>query len=235
MQHTLSGNSSETIFEILKNKIINMDLKPGQSLSEHELCERFSVSRTPIRAVLRRLNDLGLVIVLPYKGTYVAKLNLDHIHQMIYLRVAAESMVIRDFIDIATPIILEKVRYVIRKQKVAITQEGFKHDDFFKLDTQLHRIWFRETEKLNLWDYIDALQIHYTRYRMLDYVRTRNYEQIISEHESLFDAICRKNKDIIESLLKEHLYGGINRLSDDIYSEFGDYFETEDEDKMVPD
>ena len=45
--------NSETIYTALKHEILDLTLKPGQSVSEHELCERFAVSRTPVRTALQ--------------------------------------------------------------------------------------------------------------------------------------------------------------------------------------
>ncbi len=47
--------NSQIIYQILKKEILDLTLKPGQSISEHEICNRFSVSRTPVRTVLQRL------------------------------------------------------------------------------------------------------------------------------------------------------------------------------------
>lgn len=44
--------NSETIYTTLKHRILDLTLKPGQSMSEHELCERFGVSRTPVRTAV---------------------------------------------------------------------------------------------------------------------------------------------------------------------------------------
>ena len=103
--------NSETIYTALKHEILDLKLKPGQSVSEHELCERFAVSRTPVRTALQRLQADGLVHVIPYRGSTVCLLDFDEIRQMIYLRTAVESEVIRDFIPLCTPLLEEKIRY----------------------------------------------------------------------------------------------------------------------------
>ena len=64
-------------------------------ISENEICERFGVSRTPVRDALRLLQEQGFVETVPYRGTYVTLLSLDNIKQMIYMRVAVETMVLR--------------------------------------------------------------------------------------------------------------------------------------------
>ena len=69
-------NRGELVFETLKREILDLELKPGQMISENEICERFGVSRTPVREAVRRLQEQGFVISVPYSGTQVTLLNL---------------------------------------------------------------------------------------------------------------------------------------------------------------
>lgn len=218
--------NSDIIYETLENEIISLAIKPGQTLGENDLSARFGVSRTPVRAVLRRLADRGLVEITPYKGTRVTLLSLDEIEQMIYMRAAVEAEVLRDFADMVTPILMEKVRYIIRKQTVLI-QGQFEHSQFYRLDTQLHEVWFREMGKMHIWELIKQAQVHYTRFRMLDIVTAQQYPQIVREHSLMFDCIERKDGAGLGELIKQHLYGGITRLKPSIEAEFADYFKDE--------
>ncbi len=224
MSTQATPKNSQEIYEQLKEEILNLELKPGQPLSEKNLCTRFSVSRTPIRSVLQRLKDEGLVNVVPYKETTVTLLSMNDIEQHIYMRIAIESMVLRDFMKICTPIQLEKARYILRKQTVLLQQE-FETPEFYQLDSQYHQLWFDATGKELLWKMIQQAQVNYTRFRMLDIVAVQNYEQIMAEHWALFSLLEKKDLDGVEPLMRKHLYGGIIRLDDRINTEFKDYFE----------
>lgn len=90
-------NRGEQVFETLKREILDLKLEPGRMISENEICERFGVSRTPVRDALRLLQEQGFVETVPYRGTYVTLLSLDNIKQMIYMRVAVETMVLMGF------------------------------------------------------------------------------------------------------------------------------------------
>ena len=90
--------SAEEIYKILENEIVRLEIKPGQSLSENTLCRRFLVSRTPIRSALQRLEQNRFVRIIPCKGTIVTPINLHIANQLIYQRIAVESMVFRDFV-----------------------------------------------------------------------------------------------------------------------------------------
>ena len=58
-------NRGELVFQTLKQEILDLELKPGQIISENEICGRFGVSRTPVREAVRRLQEQGFVITVP--------------------------------------------------------------------------------------------------------------------------------------------------------------------------
>ena len=59
-------NRGEQVFETLKREILDLKLEPGRMISENEICERFGVSRTPVRDALRLLQEQGFVETVPY-------------------------------------------------------------------------------------------------------------------------------------------------------------------------
>lgn len=219
-------NRGEMVFETLKREILDLELKPGQGISENEICGRFQVSRTPVREALRRLQEQGFVHSVPYSGTYVTLLNLDNIRQMIYMRVAVELMVMRDFMKIATPRTIEEIRHQIRLQELMIQEPGFEPEQFYRMDASMHAIWFQETGKEKLWEFIQAQQLHYTRFRMLDFVTETDFTRIIKEHACLLECLMAGDEAGLETALKDHLYISMTRMKHSIEVEYKDYFET---------
>jgi DNA-binding GntR family transcriptional regulator len=55
----------------LEKAILEGEYRPGTHLLQDELCERFGVSRTPIREALRKLQAQHLVVLVPNKGATV--------------------------------------------------------------------------------------------------------------------------------------------------------------------
>lgn len=218
-------NRGDYVFDALKQEILNLELKPGQPISENEICARFDVSRTPVREALRRLQEQGFVNTVPYSGTYVTLLNLDDIKQMIYMRVAVELMVMRDFMEIATPLLLEEIRHQIRCQELLIQEPGFEPEQFYRMDAQMHAIWFDAMGRMKLWDFIQAQQLHYTRFRMLDFVTETDFTRIIKEHSNLLTLLEQKDEKGLEEALKEHLYISMTRMKYAIEVEYKDYFQ----------
>lgn len=212
------------MFDVLKREILALELKPGQAISENEICARFDVSRTPVREALRRLQEQGFVNTVPYSGTYVTLLNLDDIRQMIYMRVAVELMIMGDFMEVATPLLYEEIRHQIRLQELLIEEPDFEPDQFYRMDAQMHALWFEAVGKSKLWDFIQAQQLHYTRFRMLDFVTETDFTRIIREHKTLLEMLEKKDKEGLEKALKAHLYISMTRMKHAIEVEYKDYF-----------
>lgn len=224
MEEKTYKNRGDMVFETLKQEILDLDLKPGQSISENEICQRFEVSRTPVRDALRRLQEQAFIENVPYGGTYVTLLNLSNIKQMIYMRVAVELMVMGDFMELATPMWMEEIRYMIRKQGALIQEPGFEPEQFYRMDAQMHAIWFEATDKMKIWELLQAQQLHYTRFRMLDFVTETDFTRIIKEHSVLFELLEKKDHIGLEKALREHLFYSMKRMKHAIEADYKDYF-----------
>ena len=219
----------EMVGETLKQEILDLRLKPGQMISENDVCERFGVSRTPVREALRLLQEQGFVETVPYRGTYVTLLSLDNIKQMIYMRVAVETMVLRDFIAVQSPMVMEDIRHQIAKQQALIQEKDFEPEQFYRMDAKMHSIWFTAVRRQKLWEMLQAQQLHYTRFRMLDFITETDFTRIIGEHKELFGLIEARDDRGVEASLKEHLYYSMKRMRKSIEVDYKDYFEEEPE------
>ncbi len=219
----------EWVYESLKSDILDLRLKPGQLLKETEICEKFNVSRTPVRDAIRLLQEQGFVKSVPYQGVFVTLLSLNYVKQMIYMRVAVETSVIRDFAVNASFMALEDIRYLIRKQEALLMDANFVPEQFYRLDSQMHAVWFETTKRTVLWDVLQKQDLYYTRFRMLDITTETDFMRIIKEHKELL--ACIENRDFrgIEEVLKEHLYYSVKRMEPMIDVEYRKYFEEEPE------
>ena len=79
---------TEQAYRLIEEKIVTLELKPGDVLSEQMLSATFGIGRTPIREALQRLAHEGLVVILPRKGILVSDLNPRH--QLLVLEVRRE-------------------------------------------------------------------------------------------------------------------------------------------------
>lgn len=100
-EETLSPKARKAaLFDHLRRAILTLELAPGADLDEAELCERFDLSRTPVREILRELDGLGYANWRDNRGARVSDLSTRTLHDfflaapMIYgaiLRLAARN------------------------------------------------------------------------------------------------------------------------------------------------
>lgn len=221
---------STVIFEDLRNELISLKIKPGEKIQEAEICERYSVTRPSVRAAFLRLQDIGLLEVIPYKGTTATLISLSSVHQMIHLRTAVESWILRDFIAMdSSPFVLEELEHNLRIQKLHIQTEQVDEKEFFRLDSSMHQFWFDRTRCGEIWNMVQK-DINYERFRMLDFVGTQGYQDIVSDHEKLLEAIREKRAERIVPILSTHLNAGLARMGNLIREDYRSYFKLDEAD-----
>ncbi len=221
---------STTIFDELKREIISLTIKPGEKISEAEICDRFSVTRPSVRTAFQRLQDIGLMEVIPYKGATATLISLSSVHQMIHLRTAVESWIIRDFIaSEPSPFVLEELEHNLRIQKLHIESEEVDEKEFFRLDSAMHQFWFDRMRCGEIWNWIQK-DIGYERFRMLDFIGTLGYRDIVSDHEKLLTIIREGRDDQVVQLLSTHLNAGLARMGNLIREDYRGYFIFDEED-----
>ncbi len=95
MVYNLLMLDKQSVYDDLKEQIVNEKLQPGQWLIERELCSTYGVSRTPVREVLWKLLADGFLEQEPNKGFVVRKLSLEQIFEIFQTREAIEGMAAR--------------------------------------------------------------------------------------------------------------------------------------------
>ncbi len=219
------------IYEELERDILHLRIPPGAMLSENPLCERFEVSRTPIRSALQRLQSERLVEILPHKGTCVTLLHYDLVNQIIYQRIHTEAAILRDCAPGCSPQELIQLRHYLSIMEAERDRRraGQTPDIacFYAADKAMHEVWYRATRKLYLWECINNYKADYLRFCMLDMQGGENYEEVYDEHVELVRVIEKKDLDAVEPLMERHFNSGVRRLGTRVYTDLKAYFAPE--------
>jgi len=86
-------HTTTDIFETLRDRVCLLDYPPGTVLREIELAKEFGISRTPIRAVLQRLEHGALVTVRDGVGTIVTDLNKAELNDIYEMRLKTAELI----------------------------------------------------------------------------------------------------------------------------------------------
>jgi DNA-binding GntR family transcriptional regulator len=72
----MTHSAKQICLDDLRRRILSVELEPGSSLDEGGLARRYSLSRTPLREILQRLQGEGYVEINENRGAKVASMNL---------------------------------------------------------------------------------------------------------------------------------------------------------------
>ncbi len=94
MTATLSGQ----VYAKLRRDIVDADLPPGGKLRIDTLCERYSVTSTPVREALNQLASEGFVLRREQRGFLVATASLTELAELTQTRCWVETIALREAI-----------------------------------------------------------------------------------------------------------------------------------------
>ncbi|MDS0527726.1 GntR family transcriptional regulator [Clostridium sp. SHJSY1] len=197
------NTTSKTIYYKLREEIINLYLEPGTSISEKELSEKYSVSRTPVREALVRLAQEELVNVYPQKGTVVSLIDLSAVEEGRFLREHLERAVVREACKEFIPENILALEMNLKLQKMYIENQDNKK--LFEADEEFHKLIFEGCNKKRIWNSINDGSTEFQRIRLLRLASNSNWDNIYSQHKKILGAIKNKEADIAENFMKEHL------------------------------
>ena len=221
--------TAEEVYQTLRSEILTLRIRPGEMLPENMLVSRFGLSRTPIRSIIVRLSQEGLIVQQGRKGNYVSLIDLDMAEQMIFLRLQLEIAAFSHLIRHSDTMLLVHLRENLDEQlRVSTSSEPVEH--FYQVDSAFHGMCMEAAGRLRAWQTLQNMEVHYSRYRRLDYKVFQNahvFESLYEDHVSLYDILRHRDLEAVPDMLARHLYSGMIRIDEDLYLDLSNYFESD--------
>jgi len=198
-----SVHLKDAAYEALRTAITNLDLAPGQAISENMLVEQLGVSKTPVRAALTRLEAEGMVETVPFKGTFVSLVDPDDARDVIELRVVLEVAAARVACESATAEDLDRLTQLA---KVASLDEAAgEHRSALRDIGLFHDFLVELSGNQRLVSAFRSLQGPLMRIRALSGSESDSIEDSSLEHEQIAEAIIARDASAAAALLSNHL------------------------------
>ena len=213
-------NARSFALRVLMQNIVTLELAPGSSISENELSAILKLSRTPVREALIELSKIGLVEILPQRGSYISKIDYAIIENSRFIRVSLENSIMKlacEGIDLNYIKILEEN---LKQQKESL--EISDPNRFLDLDNEFHKLLFYSVKKELVYDFIKSQMVHFDRLRVLT-LKSIKYQKNFEDHENILYAIKRKDGELAEMLMTKHLaWHDMDRK--ELVNRYPDYF-----------
>lgn len=201
----------EIVLQQIRDDLLTDKLAPEQILNITELAEKYNVSITPVREALTYLESLGLVEKVNYKNIRVARFMTDQVEEIYYMRGALSGLAAKNAALHMTQEEKCKLKKIVEDEQKSL--ENRQLDDFLKANSLLHGMIAEYIRTPLLRNLEQQLYIVTRRHQIFGF-KVRNYEELISEHQNICQAICEGDAQKAEEYGRMHYINNIRHMNE---------------------
>jgi DNA-binding GntR family transcriptional regulator len=188
---------------LLRDMIIEGELRPGAKIPEQTLCARFGVSRTPLREALKVLAAEGLLLLAPNRGASVARITNDEIDELFPIMGALEALageIACRRIDAAG---IARIR-ALHDDMLAAFRRG-EAGAYAKLNRAIHEALFEAAGNAALTALYNNLMVRIHSIRFFAKKSPARWRQAVDDHERMMTALQARDGAALAHILRLHL------------------------------
>jgi DNA-binding GntR family transcriptional regulator len=194
---------SDRVYEILRDWIVDGDLRPGEDLKDTELAVRLGVSRTPVREAMKRLLNEGLVYTSKCRWTRVAEIRVEDVDNLFPIIKCLDLLALSNAFPFMNPDGVAVMRVEYRKQKEALAKGDY--DTVAKAGWALHNEYLMRSNNPELIDLNQKILAKAKRLRIFFYKSSQIDPALgMDEHEALIHAIADDRLEDSKAILSQH-------------------------------
>lgn len=196
---------AQLAYQALRSAILAMDVHHPDAdlrLDEKELAADLGVSRTPVRHALARLEQEGLVRIIPRRGVYIVRKNKREIIEMITVWAALESMAARLTCERATDEEIASLRTLF-----ATFDDGelrLRLNEYSAANLRFHQRIIELSRSPLLLDMANGLLVHVRAIRGRTIGDDDRAERSIVDHIHIIEALEARDAELSERLVRDH-------------------------------
>ena len=195
----------DKIYVSLKEAITSMNIYADDAelrLDERRLSEQLSISRTPVREALARLEQEKLVQIVPRRGVYIVRKTKVEILEMLTVWAALESMSARLITLNGTDDAIASLRSLLTSYSKGQIDDHI--DEYSENNINFHQAILRMSGNQLICDMADNLFIHMRSIRARTIGEEDRAQRSIVDHMQIVEAIEARDPDLAERLVREH-------------------------------
>lgn len=192
------------VYDQLRRKIFEKTLVSGQRLPEVAIAKELQVSRTPVREALRRLENEGLVQIIPGWGACLASPTRQEIIDTYEVREELEVMAIRKAAKQITPLQICRLQEQIDAEHETFVKRNL--ESYLTVNDNFHIIIAESSGNNTLVGYIkNILSRTFVQMIFFESFFDFNTNPSLEEHIIILDALKRHDEEECIHLIREHL------------------------------
>ena len=199
----LGGSYADRAYELVRDRLVMLDIRPGEPIDDDSLATELGFGRTPVREALKRLERERLVVAFPRRGTFATPVDMTDLADISEIRKKLEPT--------AAARAARTASGEFRERLSALAEEirTFRDDEdplaLLRRDVRIHREIYRAAGNPHLEDILVSLNSHATRIWRLFLDRLPDVSDHVREHVALLKAIVDGDEDEAARLALAHI------------------------------
>ena len=206
------ANLDQKVHQILKNMIIDRQLLPGQKIPQEKIARELGVSRTPLIAALKYLEQEKLVESKPRRGFYVRLFSKAEMVNIFELREVLEGLTARRAAQKVSDAEIERLKQFFAQFDLGQPIRDYKA--YSREDRRFHTYVTQIGAKEFLKSILETTNIISFSYQLVNSEGlVRSPDETIHEHLAVIEAIGKRDPKAAESLMRRHFKKTIAALT----------------------
>lgn len=208
---------ADVAYERIRDRLLVLDIKPGDLINDDDLAKDLGVGRTPVREALKRLELDRLVISYPRRGTFATGVEVTDLAFISEIRLQLEPLAASRAARAATEPMREQLRGVMRAVESFDMSAAFVVDTL-RLDAKVHRGIYAAAGNPHLEDVLIRYDNLATRIWCMVLERLPDLSRHVHEHVDLLRAIIDGDEARAAELARIHVSGFENAVRETLFA-----------------
>lgn len=193
-------------YERIRDRLLMLDIKPGDLLNDDQLAKDLGVGRTPVREALKRLELDRLVVSYPRRGTFATRVEVTDLAFISEIRAQLEPLAASRAARVATASAREQLREVMREVE-SFDASAASVVETLRLDASVHRGIYAAAANPHLEDVLIRYDNLATRIWCMVLDRLPDLSRHVHEHVDLLRAVIDGDEAGAAELARIHVSG----------------------------
>ncbi|BAS18470.1 uncharacterized HTH-type transcriptional regulator YdhC (plasmid) [Arthrobacter sp. Hiyo8] len=195
------------VYGVLRTAILDGTLHPGEQLRETHIAADLGISRSPLREALTRLEEEGLILKIPFRGSFVAEVSAHDIAEIAAVRVLLEPYAA----ELAAPTLQGPERLRLKQAIAELYGAADTNDIPGSVDAHLrfHRLFYQFSGNAVLRGLWNGWENKLRLYLSIDHPTYSDLHDIAVEHERLAALALEGNVDGFRQEMSNQLHNAL--------------------------
>lgn len=201
---------SQQAYDAIKKAILSNVFKPKDILREEAIAASLGISRTPLRAALKRLLYEKLVMVNSTRQTFVSEVKVEDMARVFVYRFAIEPVVAKVAANLIDKKGLGRIEDCLRLHAACVKERNVEKTIVYEL--QFNSLLAQYTQNEFLIDGVGMINTYVQRFLSVAPTTPEDVPHSVEEHWRIFEALKNHDQQAAEARTSEHLGNIVSRF-----------------------